>query len=489
VAHMVGDYPSTLNGRYHLLGVIGSGGMGVVWRAHDEVLNRQVACKILSDSIAEDSVIEKRFRREARHIASLSHPNIVTVFDSGTEGDFAYIVMEYVRGVSLRHVLGSMGVLPLDATAALAVDVLSALGHAHLRGIVHRDVKPANLLLEAGGTVKVADFGIAKSLSDVTELTADGAFVGTSAYASPEQLAGESLGPTSDLYSLACVLFQCLSGEPPYPTKDPGHLRMQQRFGDPPSLSDLRADAPPEIARAISHALSKAPADRFPDAAEMRKAFLPFASQESLRLLTRSDVLDSDIDTEASGIRESVRSRQVTATRIHQRVAPPSTRMKSRMSRNWILPSAIAGVLLVSAVVIALIVFSGGGVPSTASTIASGGYLQPGHSIRSANDRFSLNMQTDGNLVEYSEQGRVVQWETDTSGNFGAYLVMQADGNLVVYPSGKTAPAPGQPTPALWDSGTEGHPGSYAALLNDGALEVRAFRNVRLLWTSPSSHS
>jgi hypothetical protein len=159
------------------------------------------------------------------------------------------------------------------------------------------------------------------------------------------------------------------------------------------------------------------------------------------------------------------------------------------MSRNRILLSVIAGVLLVSAVVIALIVFSGGGVPTTASTIASGGYLQPGRSIRSANDRFSLNMQTDGNLVEYSEQGRVVQWETDTSGNFGAYLVMQADGNLVVYPSGKTAPAPGQPTPALWDSGTEGHPGSYAALLNDGALEVRAFRNVRLLWTSPSSHS
>jgi serine/threonine protein kinase len=479
---MVGEYPSTLNGRYHLLGVIGSGGMGVVWRAHDEVLNRQVACKILSDSVTEGSVFDKRFQREARHIASLSHANIVTVFDSGTEGDFAYIVMEYVRGISLRHLLGSMGVLPVDATATLAVDILSALGHAHDRGIIHRDVKPANLLLEAGGVVKVADFGIAKSLSDVTELTADGAFVGTSAYASPEQLSGRPLSPTSDLYSLACVLFQCLSGQPPFPTHEVGYARLQHHFADAPSLADARPETPPEISRAIARALAKAPEDRFSNAAEMRHAFLPFANEESLRRISQPEVPDLDVDTERSWVGGHPTS-HITPRAPHQESQRPSAPPVSRRSSRRLLVSLIAGVVLMSALAVALIATGSGG-RSSASSIPSGGFLQPGHSIASANGRFSLNMQTDGNLVEYSEPGRIVQWETETSGNFGAYVVMQVDGNLVVYPHGRSAAAPGQPTPALWDAGTGGHPASYAALSDTGELEVRASPSGKILWTS-----
>ncbi len=256
----LGQYPSTLNDRYRLLGVLGSGAMGVVWRAYDQSLQRQVACKVLSGSIGHDPLLQKRFRREAHHIASLSHPNIVMVYDAGTDGDFAYIVMEYVRGASLRQVLMSDGVLPVQVTAALAVDVLAALGHAHERGIVHRDVKPANLLVQFGGDTKVADFGISKSFGEMTELTAEGAFVGTSSYASPEQLSDLAIGPSSDLYSLGCVLYQCLIGSPPYAADHTEHQMLKQRFADPPSVADFPSDTPPALAQGIVRALAKEPA-------------------------------------------------------------------------------------------------------------------------------------------------------------------------------------------------------------------------------------
>jgi len=479
----VGDYPSTLNDRYHLLGVIGSGGMGVVWRAYDEALNRQVACKILSGSMADDPRFKERFRREGRHIASLSHPNIVTVFDSGTEGEFAYIVMEYVRGASLRHVLATLGSLPVDVTAALAADVLSGLAHAHDRGIVHRDVKPANLLLVSGGTVKVADFGIAKSLGGATELTGAGEFVGTSTYASPEQLSGLSVGPSSDLYSLACVLFHCLTGHRPYVTGEPGNEVLQHRFADPPSLAEYRTDIPDELSFAVTHALAKDPSDRFQGASDMREAFLPFASEASLReLLSRPEFVDVDDDTERSQMRDApIRPLEPTPTRPHLPIVSQSPVAASRKRISWI---AAAGVLLICTIAGVVISLPGGGRTEVDSTIPPGGFLEPSHAITSSNGRFTLVMQADGNLVEYGEPGKLVRWESGTSGNFGAYVVMQADGNLVVYPFGKSAPAPGQPTPALWQSVTWGHSGTSAALLNTGVLEVRSSTG-KVLWEAP----
>jgi serine/threonine protein kinase len=481
VVGKVGDYPSTLNDRYHLLRVIGSGGMGVVWQAHDEVLNRQVACKILSGAIADDPVFQERFRREGRHIASLSHPNIVTVFDSGAEGDFAYIVMEYVHGASLRHVLTRLGTLPVDLTAALAVDVLAGLAHAHDRGIVHRDVKPANLLLVSGGTVKVADFGIAKSLGEVTGVTGTGEFVGTSGYASPEQLASNLVGPLSDLYSLACVVFHCLTGQRPYGSGERGHEVLQHRFANTPSPKDYRGDIPLELSDTVTHALAKDPSDRFKSATDMREAFLPFADEASLhKLLERPEFVRADDNTERSAAR-------VVPNRLAE--SPPTKTLPSPASRSragtfrrripWIIG---AGVILIGALAAVLLSLQqGGGKTALDSVIPAGGFLQPSHSITSSNGRFSLAMQADGNLVEYGEPGKSVLWESGTSGNFGAYVVMQADGNLVVYPFGKSAPAPGQPTPALWQSVTWGHPGASAALLNTGVLEVRSSTG-HVLW-------
>jgi hypothetical protein len=493
VVPLLGEYPSTLSNRYHLLEVIGSGGTGVVWRAYDQTLHRQVACKVLSGSFAHNPVFQKRFQREAHHVASLSHPNIVMVFDSGTESDLSFIVMEHVQGASLRQVLHSYGVLPVGVTAALAVDVLAALGHAHDRGIVHRDVKPANLLLESGAGVKVTDFGIAKSLNEMTELTAEGGFVGTSTYASPEQLFGRTLGASSDFYSLGCVLFECLAGRPPEVAESGGGtLAFQRLYADPPSIASLRPETPDEIAGAITRALAKDPSGRFTSAAEMREVFLPFAMEEQLRQLLSRGNFGVQTDETALGRSDAtpVRDDGFGSRQSSVLVGTPLVSVRAigakRRSRGRNFKVALIAMILIVVAIATLIATRAGEGPkiSRISAIPSGGFLRPGHSITSPDGRFTLKMQLDGNLVDYRQRGTVALWQSGTSGSFNAYVVMQADGNLVVYPHGKTAPDPGQPTSALFDSGTFGHPEAIAALLNSGVLEVRASGTDTVLWRS-----
>lgn len=474
VVDNVGGYPSTLGNRYSLLGVLGTGGMGVVWRAFDQTLRRHVACKVLFGSETHDPVFQRRFEREAHHIASLSHPNIVMVYDSGTDGDFSFIVMEYVEGASLRRVLGAGHTMPVGATAALAVQVLNGLGHAHDRGIVHRDVKPSNLLFTSAGAVKVADFGIAKSMVDVTELTAAGAFVGTSTYASPEQLAGRPIGPASDIYSLGCVLFQCLSGQPPFIADAGGRHVVQHQYADPPSLSAMSLGIPDEISGAVARSLAKDPNDRFSSAADMGSVFARFADDTQLAewLAAKVPTVDEK-DSETT---------EPDATPIGH--APPHDRAAKTSVDRKRYAAFGAIVVLIGAGLLTWFIVSrqSPGLVKTSSVLHSGQFLQPNRSITSANGRFELVMQSDGNLVDYRRQGKRVLWESGTSGNFGAYVVMQSDGDLVVYPHGKTAPAPGQPTSALWSSGTYGHVGASANLLNNGDLIVRSAGNHATVW-------
>ncbi len=478
-------YPSTLNHRYSLLAVIGSGGMGVVWRAFDRSLRRHVACKVFSDSDIQDPANAKRFQREALHIASLSHPNIVMVYDSGTDGGFSYIVMECVDGASLRQLLGTPDPLPTGAAVSIAVQVLAGLAHAHDRGIVHRDIKPANLLIQSNGTVKVADFGIAKSLGDITELTVAGGFIGTSTYASPEQLAGSDIGPQADLYSFGCVLFQCLSGRPPFRADGEGRHVVQHRFADPPSLSEERSDVPEGLSLVVRRAMAKDPADRFTSAQEMREAILPFVDEaEWERWLTQSRKYPSVEDTEATESQETPHlpvGRSGVTTFAHG--FPGHEGLKARPSRRVML--ILAALLLLAVGSVALL--SGGGSgngTAKASSLRSGHFLQPGQSLESPNQKYAVVMQRDGNLVDYSRSNKLVLWESNTSGNFGAYVVMQSDGDLVLYPHGKAAPAPGLPTSALWSSGTYGHPGATAAVLSDGHFVVRARGSGTTLWTA-----
>src|SRR5215204_3533892 len=203
-------------GRYELEELVGVGGMSNVYRAHDRLLERMVALKILHDRYSDDEDYVERFRREARSAARLSHPGIVTVIDRGEQDGHQFIVFEHVPGETLKHLIDREGPLPVDLALELALQTGRALSFAHERGLIHRDVKPQNVLLNGDGRAKVTDFGIARTL-DVDGVTITGTVLGTSHYISPEQARGEQVDAQSDIYSFGVVLYELLTGELPYP--------------------------------------------------------------------------------------------------------------------------------------------------------------------------------------------------------------------------------------------------------------------------------
>ena len=262
-----------LAGRYRLETKIGSGGMGTVWRATDEVLGRTVAVKILHEGLASDAAFAERFRREARAAASLAHPNVVAVYDTG-EADVPFIVMEYVEGESLHNVLRRRGPLPIEDTARIARSVLAALAHAHSRGLIHRDMKPANVLFDAStGQAKVVDFGIAKGLEETGGgLTRTSGLIGTAAYLSPEQVSGREATHASDLYAVGCMLYCCLAGEPPFGGPTAIAIAMRHLRDPVAPLRPRRPDIPNDFEQVVLRALEKEPARRFTSAQEMDTA-------------------------------------------------------------------------------------------------------------------------------------------------------------------------------------------------------------------------
>ena len=271
--------PALLVGRYELRGRIGSGGMATVWRGFDTRLGRDVAVKVLSENMASDERFRHRFEREARHVASLNHPNVVVVHDFGVDGDRLFIVMELVTGKTLQQVLTESAPLPAPRVTALALDILAGLDHAHGAGILHRDIKPGNILVTESGIAKLADFGIAKGTEETAGLTDSGNILGTVSYASPEQLAGSSLGPPSDLYSFGCVLYECLAGRPPFLADNIAALVSQQQFATPESLRNVAPATPLRLDDTIMRALEKDPAKRFASAAEMKHAIGPTSTR------------------------------------------------------------------------------------------------------------------------------------------------------------------------------------------------------------------
>jgi len=259
-----------LGRRYRLVRHLARGGMAEVFVGRDELLGRTVAVKVLFPQLSHDQSFVERFRREARSAAMLNHPNIVSVFDFGEDGGSHFIVMEYVDGPTLRDVIRREGPMDPSEAARIASAVAAALGAAHGQAIVHRDVKPANVLL-GDGVVKVADFGIARAARAHQGLTQPGMVLGTVRYLSPEQARGATVDHRSDIYSLGTVLYEMLAGEPPFPGNDPVVVAVTQRAGEaPPPPSTRNRRVPPGLDAVVAKAMSVDPARRHRSAEELR---------------------------------------------------------------------------------------------------------------------------------------------------------------------------------------------------------------------------
>jgi len=253
--------------RYELEELIGTGGMSSVFRAHDRQLERRVAIKILHQHYADDPEYLERFRREARAVARLSHPNIVTVIDRGDDDGRQYIVFEHVDGENLKELVLRTGRLPVRRALELGLAVADGLAFAHDHGLVHRDVKPQNVLLSNEGEVKVTDFGIARSLHVEHGVTQTGTVLGTGEYLAPEQAGGRPVSPATDVYSLGVVLWELLAGEVPFVGENFVAVALRHVNEPPPSLRERRPDVSPRLDAAVERALAKDPARRFPSMA------------------------------------------------------------------------------------------------------------------------------------------------------------------------------------------------------------------------------
>ncbi|MDO9354178.1 MAG: serine/threonine-protein kinase [Solirubrobacteraceae bacterium] len=279
---MAGD---VLIGRYELGDRIGSGGMSTVVRAFDARLERYVAVKVLAEHLADDTQFVQRFQREAKSAARLVHPNIVQVFDYGFDPDKGryYIVMEYVQGRSGAQLLTEHGRLSVDGTLHLADGACRGLAHAHRHGVIHRDVKPGNLMLADDGQVKLADFGIAWA-GDALQVTQHGAVLGTVSYLAPEQASGDKASPQADIYGLGVVTFQLMTGRLPFTGVSLSDLVLAQRDSRPPRLDRLVSGVPPHVADAVERALSYDPAERPGSATELRELLAGMDATAATRL-------------------------------------------------------------------------------------------------------------------------------------------------------------------------------------------------------------
>jgi len=259
---------TTLGGRYRLESRIGSGGMSTVYRAHDETLERWVAIKVMNREVATDSDQLERFRREARAVARLSHPNIVHVIDAGEDDNRPYIVFEYIEGENLKERIRRLGPLPIPEAVAYAIEIARALGAAHTGHIVHRDVKSQNVLIDPEGTAKVTDFGIARTLEE-DGLTDDGRVLGTTDYVSPEQALGHPVTGQSDLYSLGVTLYEMVTGQLPFTAETQVGVAMQHVQSELPDVRALRPEVSATLASVIETAMAKDLDQRYADDAEM----------------------------------------------------------------------------------------------------------------------------------------------------------------------------------------------------------------------------
>jgi serine/threonine-protein kinase len=372
--------PNTVADRYVIENRLGAGGMSTVFMARDTVLERPVAVKLLAEHLADDEAFVYRFRREALSAARLQHPNIVQVFDSGEDPASGrhYIVMEYVDGPSAADMLRERKQLDVQETANIVRDACHGLDYAHRAGVVHRDVKPGNLLFaEEMGITKLADFGIAKA-AEQTRITQVGSVLGTAAYLSPEQARGEEAGPASDIYSLGVCAYQFLTGRLPHEYGSLTELALKQQQDPVDPVTDYRPEVSPELDEAVRLALERDPEARYSSALEMAEAIEAGLHGEATDATQRLGTTDYDA-TRAIDQTAATRAMQRTTagpspTRVHQ--APPTgpartqrelraerdaARRSERRGRWGTFLALLAAIAAIAVVAIALLSSSSGG--------------------------------------------------------------------------------------------------------------------------------
>jgi predicted Ser/Thr protein kinase len=384
-------------GRYELEELVGHGGMSSVYRARDSLLERNVALKVLHEQYNADEDFVERFKREARSVAQLQHPNIVTVIDRGEADGRQYIVFEYIDGENLKELVVRKGRLDIREALEIAVEVARGLAFAHGQGLVHRDVKPQNVLLNGDGRAKVTDFGIARSV-DVEGMTETGTVLGTSNYIAPEQASGQPVDAQTDVYALGVVLYELLAGEVPFPGETFVAVAMKHVHESPPNLLDVRPDVPLRVAAAVDRALEKDPDQRFPSmdalAAELESCLAE---------------LEGGADDGDDGDRTMV-------------IPARQRRQQRRGASRWPVAIGLLALLAVAAIVVGLLTITGGGGGKSAGEpvglIGIGSYDPYGDQSEHTE---KVGFATDNNLDTY--------WTTEQYRSFtkkGVGLVLDA---------------------------------------------------------------
>jgi serine/threonine protein kinase len=427
--------------RYELEELVGTGGMSSVYKARDRLLERNVALKVLHPHYSDDAEYVERFRREARAVAQLSHPHIVTVIDRGEDGGQQFIVFEFIDGENLKQLIGRIGPLPVRRAVELALEIADALAFAHDHGLVHRDVKPQNVLLTPDGDAKVTDFGIARSLDVEQGVTQTGTVLGTSNYLSPEQASGRPVTPATDVYSLGVVLYELLTGDVPFPGENFVAVAMKHLNEPPPDLSERRPDVPLRLVAAVERALEKDPLRRFQSmgafASELRQCLVDTRSADEERTFIAtspkpmSPVLTSPVLT-SPGLKQSRPPHRVRATR-----------------RRWPL---VVLVLLVAAAAIVAGILALGGSKGKKPSAPGGSVLRvvPLSGV-TGYDPEGTGGEHDADAAKATDHDPATYWRTETYdspdfgglGKSGVGLVVDAGGPIALSSVTVTSDTPG----------------------------------------------
>ena len=420
---MVGE---VLSDRYELEELVGTGGMSSVFRAHDRLLDRKVALKVLHQQYTDDDDYVERFRREARAVAALSHPNIVTVIDRGEHEGRQFIVFEFVAGENLKRLIERRGPAPVATALELGMQMARGLSFAHQQGLVHRDVKPQNILLNGHGQAKVTDFGIARSLDVQHGMTQTGTVLGTSDYIAPEQAQGQRVDEHTDVYSLGVVMYELLTSEVPFPGENFVAVAMRHINEPPPPIRDKRPDVSPRLEAAIQKAMAKDPEDRFPTMADFCR------------------------ELEAC-LAEAQGETQVAAPVVTKRRR--TARSPRRGPSPWPVLAVLAALLVIGGVIAILLVRHDNGNGSSSGGTTSGTTGGTGGAVHvsavRAYDPFGTGGEHDDKAPLATDGNGGTYWETErydaapSLGKQGVGLVLDAGGSVQLHQIGIATSTPG----------------------------------------------